>query len=253
MKIAALYDIHGNFPALRAVLDEVNFLQPDWIVIGGDIVSGPMPVQTLECLFNLQKNVRVTFIRGNGDREVVEASRGLGLENLSEQGHKTQQWVAEQLTDRHIEFLSNLKSVTSLHAEYIGDLLFCHATPISDSDIFTPKSSKEHLEKIFENVKQPIIVCGHTHMQFKLKFEKKIIFNSGSVGMPFAKQPGAYWLFINSDEIQFKRTSYDLNAAAKLFRQSNDPYVDDFINHNLLNIPTEDEAMALLNKITKNR
>jgi Icc-related predicted phosphoesterase len=50
MKIAALYDIHGNFPALKAVLDELETIQPDLIVIGGDIVSGPMPVQTLDCL-----------------------------------------------------------------------------------------------------------------------------------------------------------------------------------------------------------
>jgi Icc-related predicted phosphoesterase len=89
MKIAALYDIHGNFPALKAVLDELETIQPDLIVIGGDIVSGPMPVQTLDCLLNLSKRIKVQFIKGNGDREVVEASKGLALSHLSEQGRKT--------------------------------------------------------------------------------------------------------------------------------------------------------------------
>ncbi|TGA95831.1 metallophosphoesterase [Sporolactobacillus shoreae] len=250
MKIAALYDIHGNFPALQAVLKELHYLQPDVIVIGGDIVSGPMPVQTLDCLLNLRRDAKVTFIRGNGDREVSEASKGLGLKNLSEQGQKTEQWVAEQLTEKHIEFLSHLKSVASIQTE-LGDLLFCHATPMSDSDIFTPQSNKKRLEKIFGNVEQSIVVCGHTHVQFKLKFEKKLIFNSGSIGMPYAKQTGAYWLFISPDGIQFKRTSYDLNEAAKLFRQSNSPSVEDFINNNLFHIPTEKEAMAFFNKITE--
>ena len=75
MKIAALYDIHGNLPALNAVLEELKEIQPDLIVVGGDILSGPMPAQTLERLFQLGNQVR--FIRGNADREVVLAFDGL--------------------------------------------------------------------------------------------------------------------------------------------------------------------------------
>lgn len=109
MKIAALYDIHGNFPALKAVLDEIEMIQPDLIIIGGDIVSGPMSVQTLECLLNLSERTNVTFIRGNGDREVVEASKGLRLPQLSEQGRKIQQWVADGISEKQLEFLSSLE------------------------------------------------------------------------------------------------------------------------------------------------
>jgi len=75
MKIAALYDIHGNLPALNAVLAELEGVQPDVVVVGGDIVSGPMPRQTLECLGQLGKQAR--YIRGNADREVVAAFDGL--------------------------------------------------------------------------------------------------------------------------------------------------------------------------------
>lgn len=71
MKIAALYDIHGNLPALNAVLEELDKVKPDLIVIGGDIVSGPMPFEVLERLSQLGNKVR--FIRGNGEREVVMA------------------------------------------------------------------------------------------------------------------------------------------------------------------------------------
>lgn len=249
MKIAALYDIHGNLPALRAVLNDLNNLQPDHIVIGGDIFSGPMPVQTLDCLLNLQRNIKVTFILGNGDREVIEASKGLELKNLSEQGQKTQQWVSKQLTDKHINLLSNLKSSVNIYVKNIGEVVFCHATPSSDSDIFTPKSSKKYLEKIFDNIKQSNVVCGHTHMQFNLEIGEKHIFNAGSVGMPFAKQLGAYWLFIDSNGIDFKRTVYDLNTAIKVIKESNYPYAENFINNSLLHIPTEEEAMAFLEKI----
>ncbi|MGZ6391788.1 MAG: metallophosphoesterase family protein, partial [Ktedonobacterales bacterium] len=74
MKIAALYDIHGNLPALNAVLDDLTDVQPDLIIVGGDIVSGPMPAQTLERLSQLGDRVRC--IRGNNDREVVIAFDG---------------------------------------------------------------------------------------------------------------------------------------------------------------------------------
>ncbi|MFT8363321.1 MAG: metallophosphoesterase family protein [Sporolactobacillus sp.] len=252
MRIAALYDIHGNFPALKAVLDELNDLKPDRVVIGGDIVSGSMPVQTLECLLNLKRNVKVTFIQGNGDREVIEASKGLELNGLSEQGKKKQRWVAEQLTEKQIEFLSSFERTASIHVDNMGNILFCHATPFSDSDIFTPESDIKRIGQLFEAVEQPIIVCGHTHMQFKLELEKKVIFNAGSVGMPFAKRSGAYWFFIDSDQatINFKQTFYDLNLASKLLRTSGDPYVEEFVNHNLLHVPTPREAMEMLNKIS---
>ena len=68
MKIAALYDIHGNLPALEAVLAELEEVQPDLIVIGGDVVPGPMPRQTLARLMQLGERAR--FIRGNGERDV---------------------------------------------------------------------------------------------------------------------------------------------------------------------------------------
>ncbi|WP_100487846.1 metallophosphoesterase family protein [Sporolactobacillus pectinivorans] len=254
MKIAALYDIHGNFPALKAVLNELKTIQPDLIIVGGDIVSGPMPVQALDCLLRLRKRTNVNFIRGNGDREVVEASRGLKLPQLSDQGRQNQQWVANTLTARRLEFLSDLQSTTEIHTKNLGDLLFCHAAPESDADIFTPMSPKKWLKTLFAHVNQPIVVCGHTHMQFKIELGKTCIMNAGSVGMPFAKRPDAYWLLINSsDGIKFKQTQYDFGRAAKDIGKSNYPAADDFVKNNLLHIPNEEESMALLEKISKNR
>src|SRR5699024_11586905 len=98
MKIAALYDIHGNLPALNAVLEEHEEIKPDSIVIGGDIVSGPMPKQSLEQ--GLSLNEKANFIRGNGDREAVMAFDGKTLPcAISEKGREGTQWGAERLTD----------------------------------------------------------------------------------------------------------------------------------------------------------
>jgi putative phosphoesterase len=249
MKIAALYDIHGNFPALKAVLDELDQVRPDRIVIGGDMVSGPMPAQTLNCLSNLRDKTNVTFIRGNGDREVVDASKGAQLLHMSEEGREATKWVANKLTHQNLDFLSNLDDVASIHVDELGDVLFCHATPKNDHDIFTPLSSKARIKELFAKVEQPIIVCGHTHIQHKLKFEGTRIFNSGSVGMPFAKQPGAYWLLIDSDRIEFKRTMYDFEQAALEIREAHSPDAEDFINTNVVHVPNEEESMIFLEKL----
>ena len=68
MPVAAIYDIHANLPALEAVLQDVRRADVDQVVIGGDVVPGPMPRETIECLLDL--DIPVQFIQGNGDREV---------------------------------------------------------------------------------------------------------------------------------------------------------------------------------------
>jgi len=115
-KVAAIYDIHGNLPALNAVLEQLTEVQPDLIVVGGDIVSGPMPRETLERLLSLGN--QALFIRGNGDREVVTAFDGNELSQaMSENGRRATEWVAGQLTRLQRDFLAQLPERMMLHVE----------------------------------------------------------------------------------------------------------------------------------------
>ncbi|MFL5520719.1 MAG: metallophosphoesterase family protein, partial [Gemmatimonadales bacterium] len=82
MRVAALYDIHGNLPALEAVLAEARHAGVDEIIVGGDVVPGPMPRETLAALLEL--DVPVRFIRGNGDREVAALMAGGEPTNVPE-------------------------------------------------------------------------------------------------------------------------------------------------------------------------
>ena len=70
MRVAALSDIHGNLPALEAVLSEVELEKPDLIVSCGDVASGPMPAETISLLMALPG---ARFVRGNADRGVIDA------------------------------------------------------------------------------------------------------------------------------------------------------------------------------------
>ncbi|WLR42041.1 metallophosphoesterase family protein [Bacillus carboniphilus] len=244
MKVAALYDIHGNLPALNAVLEELKEVQPDLILIGGDIVSGPMPVETLERIFQLDEKVR--YIRGNGDREVVMAYDGQSLQHMSEKGRENQEWVAEQITPLQRDFLAQLPEQEPFHIEGFGEILFCHATPNSDEEIFTPNTTMKRLSTIFQNVSQKYVVCGHTHIQFEHEVDGLSILNAGSVGMPFADQPGAYWLLLTPDGYEFRRTTYSKEEAAKVISTSKDPQAQEFIETYVVKGVPEAKGMEIL-------
>jgi putative phosphoesterase len=252
MKIAALYDIHGNLPALHALLEELKEVQPDLIVVGGDIVSGPMPAQTLQRLFQLGDHVR--SIRGNADREVVMAFDGQPLSPaLPEEVREVAQWAAGQLTRSQRDFLAALPQRLVLQAEGLGRILFCHATIRSDEEIFTSITPQERLKVIFSQVEQQTVVCGHTHMQFERQIGNVRILNAGSVGMPYADRPGAYWLLLGPEEYEFRWMAYDVEAAAQAIRASGYPQAREFAEENVLKVPTAAEATAIFERMAEER
>jgi putative phosphoesterase len=254
MKIAALYDIHGNLSALNAVLEELKAVQPDLIVVGGDIVTGPLPAQTLQRLLLLGAHAHC--IRGNNDREVVTVFDNLPvirryLPDPSEQDLTVVRWIAGQLTPAERDFLAALPEQLTFQIEGLGEILFCHATPRSDEELFTPATSEERIKDIFSGVEQEIVVCGHTHLQFAQQVGKLNILNAGSVGMPFADRPGAYWLLLSPEGYELRRTEYDVQNAAQELNTSGNVFVREFVKDYILKTPTATERIELLERATK--
>src|SRR5688572_29615576 len=97
LHVAAIYDIHGNLPALEAVLDEVAAAGVDAIVVGGDVLPGPMPKECLDRLFDT--GLPTHFIHGNGESAALEILQGRIPENVPEAFRPAVQWSAEQLPD----------------------------------------------------------------------------------------------------------------------------------------------------------
>jgi putative phosphoesterase len=255
MRIAALYDIHGNLPALDAVLEELKEVQPDLIVVGGDIVSGPMPGQTLERLIQLGEQVRcIRCIRGNADREVVTAFDGHPLgSNLPESARQVTRWVATRLKRSQRDLLADLPEQIVLAVEDLGSVVFCHATTRSDEEIFTPITPDDRLHSIFAGVEAEVVVCGHTHMQFERQVNYLHILNAGSVGMPYADRPGAYWLQLGPDGYEFRRTEYDYELAAHAIEASGYPQAQEFAEENVLSVPTAAEAAEIFERMAEER
>jgi diadenosine tetraphosphatase ApaH/serine/threonine PP2A family protein phosphatase len=123
----------------------------------------------------------------------------------------------------------------------LGEVLFCHATPRNDTEIFTRLTAEDRLTPVFEETRASIVVCGHTHMQFDRMIGKTRVLNAGSVGMPFGA-PGAYWLLLGP-KVQFRHTPYDLAEAAERIRASKYPQAHEFAAHNVLQAPSEGEML----------
>lgn len=224
MRVAAIYDIHGNLPALEAVLREIREEGVDRIVVGGDVVPGPMPRQTIAMLLELP--VPVQFITGNGERDIIAAQRGEALTRVPESFHEDMRWVANQLPSEVLAEMAEWPPTVTLAIEGLGDVLFCHATPRDDNELFTRITPEDRLEQVFETVDAELVVCGHTHMQFDRKIGAVRVINAGSVGMPFGK-PGAYWLLLGAG-IDLRRTRYDLAEATGRIRATEYPRAADF-------------------------
>ena len=239
-RVAALYDIHGNLPALEAVLREVRDEDVDEIVVGGDVMPGPMPKEALECLLDL--NTKVQFIQGNGDRVVLDQMRGTQSDEVPTAFRNVIRWVAAHLTQGDKHLIAGWGKTLRLEIPTIGKVLFCHATPRSDVELFTKLTPEEPLLRIFENQDAAVVVCGHTHMQFDRTIGRIRVVNAGSVGMPFG-HPGAYWLLLGP-ELELRRTDYDLEAAAARIRKTSYPQAEEFASRNILQPPSEAQMLA---------
>ncbi|HEY7197988.1 MAG TPA: metallophosphoesterase family protein [Gaiellaceae bacterium] len=232
MRVAALYDIHGNLPALEAVLAEVGGTGADVILLGGDIVGGPMPAGTLAALEGRPE--RLVWIRGNGERELAEPTAAPDFWT----------WAGTELHDDQRDFLVGLPTTVALDVEGLGPTLFCHGSPRRDNEILTRVSPEARVAEILSGVEERIVVCGHTHTQFDRVVGDIRLVNSGSVGMPYEDEPGAYWTVLGPD-VELRRTPYDLDAAAARIRETEFPIAEEFASENVLTVPSGDEAAAL--------
>lgn len=227
MRVAALYDIHGNLPALEAVLRELEAVRPDLVLVGGDAVPGPMPAEVLDRLLSLGE--RVVAIRGNGERQTLEVA------------DEESRWVFERLSAGQRAEIARWPLTRTVA---IGDesVLFCHATPEDDTTIFTPRSPDARLRRLLASTGADIVVCGHTHVQFEHRVGGTTILNAGSVGMPYEDEPGAYWLWLEEGRHQLRRTPYDVPAAADLLGQRDFPGA--WFIENLREQPGREEALT---------
>lgn len=233
MRVAALYDIHGNLPALRAVLDDASAAGVDAFVIGGDVVAGPLPGETLERLIALGSSAR--FVRGNADRDVLEAydRHPAELGDASDPAELSARFAASRLSRAHYARLAEFEPTVSLEIDGLGPTLFCHATPRSDTEIITRLTPDERLTEILDGVSERVVVCGHVHQQFDRTIGGHRLVNAGSIGIPYEGKRGAYWALLGP-EVELRRAEYDYERALEELRADGFPALQEMLEESLL-------------------
>lgn len=247
MRVAALYDIHGNLPALRAVLAEVEREGVDAIVIGGDVVPGPLARATIDQLIGLGDRAR--FVRGNGDREVVDAydAGRTDVARAEDSVERSAAHAADQLSDTHRDFLARFAPVVELEVDGLGPTVFCHGSPRSDTELLTRVTSDDRLREVLADTTGGVVVCGHTHQQFDRSVDGWQVVNAGSVGMPYEGRPGAYWALLGPT-VQLRRTDYDVDEALRALRAGEFPDLDEMLKESLLEPADPDEVAGFFER-----
>jgi putative phosphoesterase len=229
MRVAALYDVHGNLPALEAVVADWRLEAADAIVVGGDVVAGPFPAETLDALGALGERVR--FLRGNADRNVLEDAGERSL------------WCRSRLGDVRAARVAAWPQTLSLEVDGLGPVRFCHATPRSDEEIVTRITPDDEVADALQGTEETVVVCGHTHIQYDRRVDGWRLVCAGSVGLPYEGRPGAFWLLLGPD-VSHVRTEYDVHRAAELIRTSGYPDPEGTVE-SLLEPPDPEEVSSL--------
>jgi predicted phosphodiesterase len=212
LRVAALYDVHGTRIALEAVLAEIEREQPDAVIFGGDLFLGPKPAETAK----LVRTVEASFVRGNCDREPDD-------------------WTRSKLDEETLAWSQGWPLAVELDG-----VLYCHASPKDDMrPILTDASPPERFDEALEGIDARLVVAGHTHMQFK----RDRWVNAGAVGWPYEDDVAAFWAIV-SDDVEFRRTPYDVEQATEEILASGWPDAEVFVAENVREAPSRAEATA---------
>jgi len=227
MRVAALADVHGNAPALAAVLEEVERESPDLVVFCGDLTWGSLPQETLALVRALELPAR--FVRGNADRMVGVEAEGRGP------------WMTQQHTSEDLAFLARFEPTVSVDVDGLGSTCFCHGSPRSDEECVTERTPPERLHEFMADRDERVIVTAHVHLQYDRTVDGVRCVGPGSVGLPYGEGGSADWALLGPD-VELRRTDYDVEAAVALMRATDDPRVEVVVEL-MLNPPPRDQVI----------
>jgi putative phosphoesterase len=216
-KVAVLSDVHGNIPALDAVLAEPDVVDADLVVFCGDLTWGPEPQRTFERIAALGD--RAVCVRGNADRCAVEVSAGSRAPDSPRAS-----WIPAQHSAEAVAFLAGLPFSAVVEVAVLGPVLFCHGSPRSDHELVTPGTPAGRFADLASGVDARTLVTGHTHLQFDRRVAGRRSVNPGSVGLPFHDgDPGTAYGALLGHDVELRSTRYDVTAAVDRAHHSGDP------------------------------
>jgi putative phosphoesterase len=229
--LAVVSDIHGNLPALEAVLAELEADDVDELICLGDVALGPQPHETLERVRGLGCPVVV----GNWDAWILEGFPQASEEPWSrfvEQG----EWWAGKLSADDRSFVRTFQPRVELQLGEAEVACF-HGSPSSYDDMILATTPHDELLRLLDGWHQPLMLGGHSHVQLVRVIEGRLLVNPGSVGLPFRGiplgelqliSPWAEYAVVRIERSQvsvdLRRTRYDVDAMLRRTIESGAPH-----------------------------
>ena len=219
--VAVLSDVHGNLPALEAVIAELEKQSIESILVAGDLIGGPNPNEVIELL----KSLGCTMIAGNMDLDFLRLARGEApKEWYSLKQYGTWRWTNEQVKPEVRQFLESLPEQQVIHIGDTAPIRLVHGSPRSPYEGIFPDSDPDFFEAILQETPEQVLVCGHIHVAWKKRIQGKLIINPGAVSAPLSGHPGAHYALLDYTneewEVTHKRIRYDTIKIRKAYIES---------------------------------
>jgi predicted phosphodiesterase len=227
VRLALISDIHGNLPALEAVLAEIEREGADEIICLGDVAVGPQPGETLDRV----RELGCPVVLGNWDAYFVEGFPEQTTE-IGRQLVEMGEWWAGQLSEEHRAFIATFVDTLARPG-----LVAFHGSPSSYEDFIYATTPDAELVQMLDGTRAPMMAAGHTHFAMLRQFDGALLVNPGSVGLPFAKQeavmrisPWAEYAIVDAEDgrlsVDLRRTQFDVDSLLALIRKSGMPHAD---------------------------
>jgi predicted phosphodiesterase len=218
VRLAVLYDIHGNLPALEAVLSEARREGCQGVLHGGDAaLFGLYPVG---CVDRLRALDNARHVRGNADRYVADET----MPTHADWQPATLGWYRERLGPERLAWLGQNPQQVDLRPDH--DALAVHATPRSDEEVLRPDTPDEEAAEMLAGVTAGLLLYGHIHVQHRRQLGGLTIVNPGSVGLPFDGDWRSAWAILDGDEVELRRTEYDRDSVIVGLRECDMPVAE---------------------------
>ncbi|OOM78566.1 metallophosphoesterase family protein [Clostridium sp. BL-8] len=232
MKIAVLSDIHGNGVALNCVIDDMKKQNINKAIILGDLVmKGPMPSEVMK---ELKKLDILAWIKGNTDewfKEINEAFKP--ITHREKELYEYYKYAETKLTEEDIEFINRMPVRYSLIINGLK-ILCVHGTPQSIVEAIDGSVPIEEIKEIIKDVKEDVVLCGHSHCSFIGEVEGKKIFNVGSIGIPLDKDNRASYgiLDFSNEDVKLinRRVNYSIDEVIAIAKKNKFPYLRQYEN-----------------------
>jgi len=233
MRLAIISDIHGNYEAFKAVVEDIRNSKVDKIVCLGDVATlGPQPNEVIELL----KSLECPCITGNHESALFDLQNAAKYK-IAKPVIPVLEWCKTKLSNKQLNFLNSFKSDIVINFTSKNKLLCFHGSPMSNIELISSTSPEAQMKRHFYNSEFKYFSGGHSHIQMLRQYNGKLIINPGSVGIPFVKIPALgkspsllpwaeYALLIyakGSLSADLRRINYSINKLLNVVKKSDMP------------------------------